>query len=182
MNNLGEKILDHYEKYLGSFIGAIPYSDNKYQIQLLGFDRAVENSLLLATLGLSKYSENINNCCEVVMAVDKDYDDCAEVFMNAVFYAVSNRMNFGRGTLIEGANNIIKDFSQKHNKTAVYFTEQYILPDGFTTIEEKCKIYLGFFVSKDEADYIKRYGSEKFEDILEQNNVDVIEINRPSVI
>ena len=36
MNNMGEIILDHYQKYLGEFIGAEPYSDNEHQIQLLG--------------------------------------------------------------------------------------------------------------------------------------------------
>lgn len=29
MNNMGEMLLDHYQKYLGEFIGAEPYSDNE---------------------------------------------------------------------------------------------------------------------------------------------------------
>ena len=56
MNNMGEMILDHYQKYLGEFIGAESYSDNNHQIQLVGFDRAIEICLLFATIGLSKYS------------------------------------------------------------------------------------------------------------------------------
>ena len=30
MNNLGETILNHYENYLGNFIGADPYADDNY--------------------------------------------------------------------------------------------------------------------------------------------------------
>ena len=30
MNNMGEMILDHYQKYLGEFIGAESYSDNEH--------------------------------------------------------------------------------------------------------------------------------------------------------
>ena len=133
MNNMGEMILDHYQKYLGEFIGAEPYSDNEHQIQLLGFDKAIENCVLFATLGLSKYSESINNCCEVIMA-------------------------------------------------AVYFTESYVLPENFSIIEGKCKVYMGFLVSQNEVDYVKKYGCEQFEELLEEKDVDVINIDRKSVI
>lgn len=182
MNNLGEKLLDHYKEYLGDFIGADSYSDNKHQIQLLGFDKTIENSLLFATLGLSKYSKSINNCCEVILATDGDYDKCAEIFMNTIFYVLSNKMNFGRGVLVEGVDNIVEGFSKQHNKVAVYFTEVYIFPEEFSIIEDKCKMYMGFFISSKEVDYIKNYGCEEFEDLLEQNNVDVIEMDRPSII
>lgn len=117
MNNMGEMILDHYQKYLGEFIGAEPYSDNEHQIQLLGFDKAIENCVLFATLGLSKYSESINNCCEVIMA-------------------------------------------------AVYFTESYVFPENFSIIEGRCKVYMGFLVSQNEVDYVKKYGCEQFEELL----------------
>ncbi len=85
MNNLGEKILNHYENYLGSFIGADPYADDNYQIQLLGFDKAVENCLLFATFGLSKFTQSANRCCEIIMASDDDYDNCAEIFYEQYF-------------------------------------------------------------------------------------------------
>lgn len=182
MNHLGEKLLDHYKEYLGDFIGADPYHDGEHQIQLLGFDRAVENCLLFATLGLSNYSESINNCCEVIMATDCDYEQCAKAFMNAIFYAVSNQMNFGRGVLIDGADHVVEGFSEKHNKTAIYFTEVYILPEDFSIVGDICKMYMGFFISKNEVEYIKKYGCEKFEDLLEQNNVDVIALDRASVV
>lgn len=182
MNNMGEMLLDHYQKYLGEFIGAEPYSDNEHQIQLLGFDKAIENCLLFATLGLSKYSESINNCCEVIMGADCDYDQCAEIFMNAVFYVLSNKMNFGRGVLIDGIDIIFEDFSKQHNKTAVYFTESYVLPEDFSTVGGKCKVYMGFFISPDEADYVKKYGCEQFEELLEEKETDVIALDRNPAI
>lgn len=182
MNNLGEMILNHYEKYLGEFIGAETYVDDKYQIQLLGFDKAVENCLLFATFGLSKITETLDECCEIIMASDDDYDSCAEIFMNSIFYVLSNNLKFRKGLLIEGADAIVTDFSCKHNKSALYFTEQYIFPDKFTSIEDKCKIYMCFFITEKEAQYIKQYGCEIFEDLLEQKNIDVIDIKRASII
>ena len=115
------------------------------------------------------------------MATDSDYDQCAEIFMNAIFYVVSNKMNFGRGVLIDGIDNIFEGFSKQHNKAAVYFTESYVLPESFSIIEGKCKVYMGFLVSQNEVDYVKKYGYEQFEELLEEKNVDVINIDRKSV-
>ena len=182
MKYLAEKLMDHYKYYLGDYIGADLYSDELHEIQLLGFDEAIENCLLFATFGLSKYSEDINNCCEIIMAVDRDYDQCAELLMNSVFYVVSNEMNFGRGILVDGIENINNNFYKQHNKAGIYFTENYIFPNSFVQIEDSCKMYMAFFVSKQEANYIKKYGCEKFEDLLEKKNVDVIEIDRISII
>ena len=182
MGDLGKMLLDHYTEYLGDYIDADVYGDDEHQIQLLGFDRAIEDCIVFSTLGLSKYSGSINNCCEIIMATDEDYDACVEFFMNAVFYAVQNNMEFGRGVWISGAENISEDFSKRHDKTAMYFTTPYILPEDFSTVEDKCKIYMGFFISQSEVEYIEKYGCEKFEDLLEENGVDVINLDREAIL
>ncbi|MBQ6181686.1 MAG: suppressor of fused domain protein [Ruminococcus sp.] len=175
--NLGETILDHYEKYLGEYVGADVYADEECEIQLLGFPETIKDCLVFATFGVSKYEE-----CEVILPVDGLYDECAEIFANSVFYALSNSIKIDRGVLIEGADNIVEGFSDKCGKTALYFTEAYPLPDEFGVVDNKCHIYMGFFVSKKEAEYIKVHGSDQFEDILEEKEADVINLNRCSVI
>ena len=102
--------------------------------------------------------------------------------MNAIFYVMSNKMNFGRGVLIDGIDNVFEGFSKQHNKVAVYFTGSYVFPEDFSLIEEKCKIYMVFLVSQNEVDYVKKYGCEQFEELLEEKEIDVININRKSVI
>mgnify|MGYP003248946486 FL=1 len=155
MKKLGELILNHYQYFLGDYIASDPYSDNTHQVQLMGFKDVIEDCLLFATFGMSGYAEEIKNCCEVVLATECDYDKCAEIFMNAIFYILENKMNFGKGVLIEGINNIDAEFSKKYNKTALYFTNIYILPEEFAIINNQCKIYMAFFVSEKEAQYIK---------------------------
>ena len=110
------------------------------------------------------------------------YDECAEIFANSIFYALSNNMSIGRGLLIEGADSIIDGFSDKCGKTALYFSDVYVLPEEFAFVDNKCHIYMGFFVSKEESEFIKKYGSEQFESLLEEKDVDVIEIKRNSVL
>ena len=73
-------------------------------------------------------------------------------------------------------------FSEKCGKTAMYFTDVYVLPEEFSFVDNKCHIYMGFLVSKEESEFIKKYGSEQFENLLEEKDVDVIEIKRNSVL
>ena len=53
--SLGESILDHYELFLGKYIGVDKYTSGEYVIQLLGFDRTFKDCLTFASLGLSYY-------------------------------------------------------------------------------------------------------------------------------
>ncbi len=179
--SLGENILDHYNQFLGDYIGADVYTNNDYEIQILGFPNAIKDCLVLTSFGISKYDSQ-GDCCEVILPVDDLYDECAEIFANSIFYALSNNMSIGRGLLIEGADSIIDGFSDKCGKTALYFSDVYVLPEEFAFVDNKCHIYMGFFVSKEESEYIKRYGSEQFESLLEEKDVDVIEIKRNSVL
>lgn len=180
--SLGESILDHYELFLGKYIGVDKYTSGEYVIQILGFDRTFKDCLTFASLGLSNYSNLINNSCEVIMPVDDDYDNCAVVFANALFYVLQQQMDFGRGTIIEGLDNIIADFSKRHNKTAIYFTESYVLPEEFSKIEVHLKMYIAFFISEKELEFIHNYGCEEFENLLESSKADVINLNRESIV
>lgn len=64
----------------------------------------------------------------------------------------------------------------------MYFTNVFVLPENFAFVNDVCCIYMCLFVSKDEAEFIKKYGSEKFEDLLENSDVDVIDLKRKSVL
>lgn len=182
MKDLGEKILEHYERFLGNYLDAVKYKNGDSVIQLLGFANVFEGCLTFATFGLSKYHKDINNTCEVILAVDDDPDDCARVFMNSVFYILNNKMNMGRGIMIKGADNIAEGFSAKHQKSALYFTEACIMPEDFSVIGDECRFYTAFFISDKEAEFIEKFGCESFEDLLEEKQCDVMDINRKSVV
>lgn len=76
--------------------------------------------------------------------------------MNAIFYILENKMNFGKGVLIEGINNIDAEFSKKYNKTALYFTNIYILPEEFAIINNQCKIYMAFLYQKKKHSILRK--------------------------
>lgn len=179
-NNMGEKIINHYEKYLGMFEERRVFegSEDMPSIQLLQYDNIFKGCKTYASFGLSKFSDIINNTCESIMVVDDDYQKSSFIFANVLFYIIQHKLNFGRGTYVKGIENIDKEFVIKHDKHAVYFTETYVFPDEFSYISESVKMYLAFFITQDECDFIKKYGCEKFEDYLEENEFDIMDLNR----
>lgn len=179
-NNMGELIMDHYEKYLGVFEERYIFKSEERMpsIQLLQYGNVFEGCKTYVTIGLSNFAYIISGVYEVVMVVDDDFEDSSTILANALFYVINNTVKLDRGTYIEGIKNINEEFSIKHNKNAVYFTEPYAFPDGFSEINKEIKMYLAFFVSEEECNYIRKNGWEKFEDYLEENNVDIMNINR----
>lgn len=181
---LGEEILNHYDKYLGDYFQREVYriNDALPSIQLLKYSNIFENCMTYATIGVSNYEKVINNKCEIVMIVDDSYDECADLFANALFYVINKKIEFGRGIVIDGVDNLNKDFSAVYDKSAFYFTETYVFPDGFSHISHNKKMYMAFLISQRESEFIKNKGADKFEDLLESMECDVFDIRRKSII
>lgn len=62
---IGEKILDHYAKYLGDFVGSEQYRFGDRIIQILGFPNVFKDCMVFATFGMAKFPEEIRRRCEV---------------------------------------------------------------------------------------------------------------------
>lgn len=181
--NLGELILNHYDKYLGNYSGREIYKrdNNSPSIQLLKYENVFEDCMTYATFGFSNFKEAIGKSCEIVMITDDCYNECEEIFANALFYIINNKIKFGRGTFIEGIEKINQEFAIVHKKSALYFTETYSFPDNFSKITDSEKMYMAFFISQQECEYIKNNGADAFEDELERMEYDIFDINRKSI-
>ncbi len=179
-NNIGELIIEHYEKFLGVFEDCLIFKSDEAMtsIQLLQYDKVFEGCKTYATIGLSRYADIISDAYEVVMVVDDDAEVSGTILANVLFYIINNNVKLDNGTYIEGIKNINEEFSSRHNKNAVYFTEPYAFPDEFSNINKEIKVCLAFFISEEECNFIRKNGCNKFEEYLEENNVDVMDINR----
>lgn len=183
-NNQGELILEHYDRYLGKFQESKVYRINESlpSIQLLKYNNCVEGCVTYATIGLTHYSESVNNNCEVVMVVDGCHDECAGMLANILFCAAEGRMEIRSGTVIGGIDRLDKEFLAGHKKNALYFSEAYPFPDEFADIDNNVKMYMAFFISQQEYDFIMTNGAEKFEELLENMECDVFATDRESVV
>ena len=176
MENLGKAIFEHYEKYLGEMIGADNYPEQN--IQLMGYQDAVQGCLTFATMGLSLHEKEMGVCCEAVLTVEEDFDACADLFMAALRYVLSVQLPLGPGLAING---LPRSFQEAHRKSAIYFTEATMFTGAFRKVDDRCTVYMAFFITPEEEEYLHKHGAARFEALLEEKKADIIDLNRQSV-
>ncbi|MED1060036.1 suppressor of fused domain protein [Bacillus mycoides] len=189
MINYGEIYYDHYSKYLSEPIDREVFKNNEGlpSIQILKYENVFEECLVFNTLGFSKYEEIVGDNIEISMVVDGAFNSTGYILASALFYCIGNRIEIGRGTAISGIETIDKAFVQKYNKSAVYFTEPFTFPEEYSHVrteneDKDGKMLLAFFITQSEYECFVKCGTEKFEDLLEENDVDPFNVSRKSII
>lgn len=185
--NWGECYYDHYLAFLREPASTVIFrGDNSENfIQILSFDNVFKGCKVLCSLGLTHFASELDNVCEIFMPVDSDWESAENALANALFYMVKNHMTIHRGSCLSGIENIDPSFASQYHKTSLYLTLPYNIPDAFQHV--KCgdqigSVYLAFFISQSERDFIVKNGPTKFEDLLEQRGVDPFKLERlPSV-
>lgn len=188
--NYGELYFDHYEKYLGFPTGReVSGRDNGLpEIQLLVNDGVFEDCMVYSSLGLSSYKLWIGINAEVSMVVDGGFDDVGYILTNALFHCVDNCLGLRRGVAVGGVDLLDKQFFETYGKSAIYFTDPYGLPDEYREVStgnddyENGRILFALFITPSEHAYFKKYGAEKFEDLLEEKDADLFNISRESIL
>ena len=175
MENLGKAIFEHYEKYLGEMIGADSYPEQ--DLQVMGYLDGVHSCLTFATLGLSLHEQELGCLCETVFTTNSDLDACADVFVKALQFILKENLPMGPGLAING---LPEEFRQDHGKTALYFTEATQFAPAFRLVDQRCTLYMAMLLTAEEEEYLHKNGREKLEALLEANQADTIDPDRPS--
>lgn len=79
---------------------------------------------------------------------------------------------------------VVKMYYPNVNMKHIYLTSPFIW-DGEYTLDIGPYIVTflqAIYISDSEYEYIRKNGSDNFEDILEKANVDILDLNRPSVV
>ena len=179
MENLAKAIYDHYAKYLGDMLGADFYPEKN--LQLMGFQDAVEGCLTFGTMGLSLHKKELGGCCEAVLTTEQDLDVCAELFVKVLNFVIDRNLPLNKGLTIGGIDRLKPDFYGTYHKSALYFTEPTMFTGAFREIGDSCRIYMAIFISPEEEAFIKKNGAEAFEKRLEEEKTDVIRLDRDSI-
>lgn len=181
-NNIAEMLLSHYEEFLGNYSSGKLYKFKEgASIQVLEYEKVFEGCKTYVSFGVSNFSGHIHNKCEIVLNVDNDFDRASCIFANVLMYLIENKVHFYKGSYIGGIAAFNEDFCAEHKKAGIYITEAYPFPKEFLLCDD-IKIYMCFFISNEELEYLKKYGSDRFEDYLEEKEIDVMELNRAAFI
>ncbi|WP_409177619.1 suppressor of fused domain protein [Brevibacillus fortis] len=163
------------------------YSDDHPNIQILKYENVFQDCLVFNTLGVSHYEDILIDLVEVSMVVDSVFSSTGNILANTLFFCIQNALEIGRGTAIRGIERFDKSFVEKYQKHAIYFTEPFAFPVEYSHVctgstKKGGTILLAFFISQAEYDYLILNGTEKFEDLLERNEVDTFFVGRKCMI
>jgi antitoxin YqcF len=185
--NWGECYYEHFEHFLGSIFDREIFrqDDNLPSIQILSYDKVFKECRVFCSLGLSHYASEIAGTAEVYLPTDDGWSDTPYLLASALFFMIQSHMTIGWGLSIGGIDRILPQFAKDFNKTAIYLTNTFGLPNDFSKVrcgEEIGNIYLAIFISEAERDYFIQRGAEAFEVLLESNKVDPFSLRRSSCI
>ena len=185
--NWGTCYYDHFVNYLGSPIARHIFEQNKNDptIQILAFDGVFESCRVFCSLGLTHYIPEMNLAAEVYVAVDDAWQEVPYVLANTLFFMIQRRMQLGWGISISGIRNILPSFVEKFDKSALYLTTPFNLPDAFNHVscdQEEGFIYLGVFISREEEVFFRNQGAKALEQIFAEKEIDPFHLRRLSCI
>jgi len=182
----GECYYDHFEKYLGKPINREIFEQNRINpvIQIISYDNVFSNCRAFCSFGLSHYASQISEVAEVFMPVDAGWEDTPLILAGTLFYIIQHDISIGRGRAIRFAD-VFPDFALKFGKAAIYFADPFGVPEDFKRVRCGSKvgeIYLACYISDAEYHFKVENGTDKFEALLEEKNVDVFHVQRDSCI
>lgn len=180
--NWGECYYDHFEKYLKAPIHRL--SDQQVGLQLIAYEGSSE--VFFCTLGMTKYSQELGDFCELFVTTTYPSDDLGDLFLKISAYLVLHSVKLKLGLVLSGLENIDPNFVEHCHKTAIYFTFPFFLSEKFAVVscgEQVGKVYQGIFITEAERNYIAEHGGETFEDIVEATaNINFADLYRSSII
>lgn len=185
---IGETILEHYESYFGNdYINEIySISDDLPSIQILKWKTIIKGYTILATFGLSHFSDKIGNLCEIVTIVNNtQIEEVSQILGNISFTAIMNELPIECNIAYTRLSKISKNFVNVCNKNSIYFSFPYIFSDDFFTTDFNgnfIEFPMAIFISDREFSYYKINGFEELENFWYTNNIDILNLNRKDTI
>lgn len=172
------EIIKHIEKYLGNITGGESVTIEEYgKIILIQFENQPFAEIIThMTLGLSNHNLRLNDPKEVrielMISICKEQNSPT---LNDLLIYVSNKMLGNhkailRGQVIHLPDNVsLGDFSSLYVSTPVFFEDDFA---SLKDVEPNIVFAWLFPIYENEADFINREGWNKFEDFLQENEID----------
>lgn len=195
--NWGELYFDHLHRYFGDPVYSYQFerNDSSPSIQMLVYDGVFKGCATFCSLGLTHYSQEVQEVVEVISSADFHgpkalepyFDRIPEVLAKCLFFLVQSQLHIHPGFAIGGLEKIDRDFVAETNKSALYFTVPFDLPVAFRSISNaelgvKGYIRSAIFLSRSEYDFYLQHGRDRFETLMEESNVEPYNLERPTCI
>jgi hypothetical protein len=179
----GKEFYKKLNPILGISSKVIGYADetNTTGIDILScVDPIDENVIFYGTIALNEQASH--NEYEILMASYTKNKYIPNILSTCAFYIIKNKWKTKWGNVFE---KIVEEYYPKSAIKHLYFTIPYIWEEkleGFKVKEKSVKFLFAVGITDSELEYINKNGYKEFENRLEENNVDVFDIKRKSII
>jgi hypothetical protein len=196
---MGEKDVSNENKELVKYITSIvginmkihTYWDdkNKNCLDIFACDDPNDSDIkYYGTIGLSDYKNiiemkngNENIPIEIVMAGYKEYDNIPNVLSTCGFYISKDKWNCKLGSVFMR----MLDFFYKKEMQHIIFMPPFLWDDKLETLKLETKTIhclLGVPISENELQYLNNNGFDALEDLFVENDINIFNLDRKSII
>jgi len=168
---------------LGICSKVIGYGDetNTTEVDMLSCIDPIDNNVTFYGI-LALNEQASHNEFEILMASYTKNEYIPNILSTCAFFIIKNDWKIQHGTVFE---KMVEEYYPKSDVQHIYFTQPYIWEDkleDFQINEKYVKFLLAVPITDKELEYINQNGYEEFENRLEENNVDIFDIKRKSII
>lgn len=161
--------------------------NNKSHINILEFTDDDADDVCYSTIGLSDYANgnpynDSDTRVEVVGISLKINDKFPNILSTIAFCMINSDWDCYPGAIFP---DVVKMYGHSNTMKHILFTPPFLWEDVLKTLEFKDKTVawlLAVPISEAEYKYAETYGTNKLEELLEFNQVDISDINRLSAI
>lgn len=169
-----------------------PYFDNDKvnQIDILSLkDPIDENVAIYCSIGLSDHTNLVqigekqeNIAIELLLAAYKEFQEAPNVLSTCCFYIIKDRYECRPGAVFMHMNEFyFKDSDMRH----IFFTTPFLWQDkleGLSLESKKVEFLLCIPISENELQFKIDKGDEALESLLHENEIDIYDLSRKSVL
>ena len=181
--------IDHFEKSLGEIEKGWRISTLSRDIQVVkSHPEYFDGVVAYSTLGLSSRPYRLKNSeknirCELFLLIPQEYkfSHIPSIFEDVVNIMDSEGNAFSRGDIIGPKGELFKGY----RFTSLYVAPSFVLPDFSNEflIEGNEVIFIWLVpITTSECEFVKNQGWEMFENRLEEDDVDAVDIERSAVV
>lgn len=183
-----DPLIEHLESYLGKISNGWVLSESTNAIQVARFvDKPVEKTSTYVTLGLSRHILKMPHSREVrqelVFSAHNQFNGGAIASFLLTFcdFLLTKHDALLRGQVIGPDSPVIPGIKMD----SIYSSIPVLLEDSFATCERVSPpiVFVWVFpLYASEASYVENNGWNNFEDLLEKNDPDLLDLNRLSIV
>nr|WP_244977160.1 suppressor of fused domain protein [Deinococcus humi] len=147
----------------------------------------MKDTHVLTSLGLTHFQAVLGEAVEIVVPVSELDDVVADTVMASLTFLLYLRVTVPEVSFLHNVQRSVPVFAERYGKVAFAFAEPYLFPDAFAHLalpksESIGKVRMGFFLSEGEVNMMEREGLDALYALFEEQQVDVIDLRRPSVV